>query len=66
MITFQYLTSSVSLDYTTFDCKICGSQHISCERGKHNLWQLPETITTSKDKDQRWVFHCISCEIKKG
>jgi len=41
-----------------FVCVLCGDVHTSSNM------RLPESITTSKDKDtSRFYFHCVSCEV---
>jgi hypothetical protein len=48
----------VSIEFT---CKLCGAKHPSVEKSDIGIPLLPNTITTSKDGDQKWYFHCIGC-----
>lgn len=59
MITFNYSNSSFSFKYAVFDCKVCGSAHISFEKDKYDLYIIPETITTKRKKNLEWYFCCV-------
>jgi len=50
-----------------FGCKLCENCHPATEVLDCGVIKLPNTITTSRDKDQKWYFHCVNCETdKKG
>ena len=48
-----------------FTCSMCGEQHLSDEMGENGVIKLPATITTSKNKNGEWFFHCTKHDIKK-
>lgn len=64
MISIGNHNSSFSTPYITFVCSVCKTEHISYERGKHELFIIPSTITTSQNKNKEWQFHCIGeCNV---
>lgn len=64
MISIGDQNSSFSTPYITFACSVCKTEHISYEKGKHELFIIPSTITTSQNKKKEWRFHCIGeCNV---
>lgn len=47
-------------DRIMFVCKVCSAEHEAANDCTHTL-KLPKTITTSRDRGQRWFFHCVGC-----
>jgi hypothetical protein len=51
-------------DYTCFTCSLCGAEHISMDKGKYELFEIPPSITTVRNGKLEWAFVCVGgCNV---